>query len=263
MISSRAPSTYEYIITTASARLVTYYMYCQNMAFLWEMWTLIVVCVCLSCSKVHSINPFVLEEQILWESSAGEDVSMYRIPIIIQTPTGDLLAFSEARKYSGADAGAKFIAMRRSTNGGDSWGTNEYILNDYLVPDGLNLGTITIDYNNNTLILLHTFCVHSVCNGTGGGEKPSGVYMVTSANWGYSWSEPVNLANTNIDLKDLHWDPGPGYGIQKKYQPHKGRLVTCGHTPISTNRTLYCMFSDGKYPHVLHVFSTNELFDTY
>lgn len=194
--------------------------------------------------NAYSITPFVVEEQLIWAGSAEEEVSTYRIPIIIQVPTGDLLAFSEARKYSSADAGAKFIAMRRSTNGGDSWGTNVFILNDYKVPDGLNLGTVMIDYESNNIILLHTFCVHSVCNGTGEGEKPTGVYMVTSSDWGESWSEPVNLADKNPHLKDWQWDPGPGYGIQKKYPPNKGRLLTCGHTPLAEERSMYCMYSD-------------------
>ncbi|XP_072180661.1 sialidase-1-like [Diadema setosum] len=193
-------------------------------------------------TDVISIKPFVLEEQLIWESKAEGDVSTYRIPLIIQVPTGDLLAFSEARKYSSADAGAKFIAMRRSTNGGNSWGPTSFILNDYKVPDGLNLGTVMIDHNNNTLILVHTFCVHSVCNTTG--QKPSGVFTVTSTDWGYSWQEPINMAENNPLLAQLHWDPGPGYGIQKKYNPHKGRLITCGHLPAASERSMFCLYSD-------------------
>nr|DAA35220.1 TPA_inf: sialidase NEU1.3 [Paracentrotus lividus] len=194
-------------------------------------------------SVVWSINPFVLEEQLLWKSSSEGEVSTYRIPIIVQVPNGDLLAFSEARKYSSADAGAKFIAMRRSSNGGQSWGPNAFILNDYKVPDGLNLGTVMVDSLTNNTILMHTFCVHSVCNGTAG-EKPSGVFIVISSNFGYTWSEPINLGEKNPELLELHIDPGPGYGIQKKYPPNKGRLVTCGHTPVAEERSMSCLYSD-------------------
>lgn len=193
-------------------------------------------------SVTYSINPFVLEEQLIWKSSEEGEVSTYRIPIIIQVPNGDLLAFSEARKYSAADAGAKFIAMRRSSNRGQSWGENTFILNDYKVPDGLNLGTVLVDSVTNNTILIHTFCVHSVCNGTG--EKPSGVFMVTSSNFGYTWSDPVNLGEKNPELMDLRLDPGPGYGIQKKHPPHKGRLVTCGHGPDAEVRSMSCLHSD-------------------
>ncbi|XP_054771685.2 sialidase-1-like [Lytechinus pictus] len=196
-------------------------------------------------SVTYAITPFVIEEQLLWESSDEGEVSTYRIPIIKQMPNGDLLAFSEARKYSSADAGAKFIAMRRSSNSGQSWGPSVFILNDYKVPDGLNLGTVLVDSITNNTMLIHTFCVHSVCNGTG--QKPSGVFMVTSPDFGHSWSEPVNLGEKNPKLMDLHFDPGPGYGIQKQHPPHKGRLITCGHADGANGadeRSMLCLHSD-------------------
>ena len=196
-----------------------------------------------------SIKPLVVSEQLIWEHSSEGEVSTYRIPVLIQVPTGDLLAFSEARKYSSSDSGAKFIAMRRSMNGGDSWGSSVFILNDYLVKDGLNLGTVLVDYDNNMLFLIHSFCVHTLCNGTAS-EKPTGVYMVSSSNWGYSWSDPVNLGDKNPLLNKYYFAPGPGYGIQKKYAPYKGRLVTCGHgygaTLASDDSAMHCIYSDGK-----------------
>lgn len=194
--------------------------------------------------SVSSLNPKVIKEKILWEKNGPGEVTEFRIPLLIQVPTGDLLAFSEARKYSGADAGAKFIAMRRSSDGGDTWAPTAFILNDYYsVPDGTNLGTVTIEHETNKLILIHTFCIHSTpscLNGTG--ENPTGLYTVTSSDWGYSWSKSVYLGDRNPLLKGIHYNPGPGYGIQKKYEPNKGRLVSCGQGVTG----LYCLVSDDK-----------------
>nr|XP_054771733.1 sialidase-1-like [Lytechinus pictus] len=192
--------------------------------------------------SVSSLSPKVIEEKILWERDEQGEVAEFRIPLLIQVPTGDLLAFSEARKYSGGDAGAKFIAMRRSTDGGDNWGPTAFILDDYhTVPDGTNLGTITIEHETNKLILIHTFCIHSTpscMNGTG--EKPKGLYMVTSSDWGYSWSKQEYLGDKDASLKGIQYNPGPGYGIQKKYEPNKGRLVSCGQGLTS----MFCLTSD-------------------
>src|SRR6202046_1645464 len=64
-------------------------------------------------------EPF-LEKADLFE--AGKDgYVLYRIPGIVVTAKGTLLAYCEARKHTGGDWDAIEILLRRSTDGGKTW----------------------------------------------------------------------------------------------------------------------------------------------
>ena len=50
------------------------------------------------------------------------NVTCYRIPSVVQTKSGVLLAFAEARHGSCGDNEVHEIALRRSQDGGEKWG---------------------------------------------------------------------------------------------------------------------------------------------
>ncbi|MFW9877643.1 MAG: exo-alpha-sialidase [Candidatus Thorarchaeota archaeon] len=129
----------------------------------------------------------------------------YRIPALITLPGDIMLAFSESRKDVMADWGDIDIVMRRSLDGGDTWGTIQ-VLQDR--------GKLTVHnpcplFDNNTQVLFLPFCV-----------EYGRIFIMNSTNLGVSWSEPRELTQ-DIGAEGLCCATGPGNGIQMS----NGRLI--------------------------------------
>ncbi|XP_045397685.1 sialidase-1 isoform X3 [Lemur catta] len=124
------------------------------------------------------VRPLVTMEQLLWVSGRQiGSVDTFRIPLIATTPQGTLLAFAEARKMSSSDKGAKFIALRRSMDQGNTWSPTEFIVDDGETPDGLNLGAVKQwEPRKGRLIV----CGH-------GTLERDGVFCLLSDDHGASW----------------------------------------------------------------------------
>ena len=149
----------------------------------------------------------------------------HRIPGVVVTPKGTVLAYCEARRNNSSDWGEIEIHLRRSTDGGKTWGPGKQIAhagarlegNPRKAAGGEREQTV----NNPVAIVDRTtgaiefvYCVNY-----------ARAFAMRSTDDGVTWSAPVDITATFEPFRAKYdWKviaTGPGHGLQLK----SGRLV--------------------------------------
>ncbi|MEO5995486.1 MAG: sialidase family protein [Chitinophagaceae bacterium] len=179
---------------------------------------------------------------------AGEaGYSCFRIPAMVTTIKGTILAFAEARRTGCGDAGDIDLVVKRSSDNGKTWSALYMVWNDSANTCG-NPAPI-VDASTGKIILLSTWnlgtdhekdIIQQVSKDT------RRVFMLSSSDDGTSWSTPTEITN---DVKPANWTwyaTGPGSGIQIKKGKYKGRMVVaCDHIEAITNNYYsHAVYSD-------------------
>lgn len=159
-----------------------------------------------------------------------EGYRVYRIPTIVCTPNGKLLAFCEGRQ-SLRDKGNIDLVLKTSSDSGRTWGSLKVLWNDGKHTCGNP--TPVVDATSGEILLLAT-------------HDNERVFILRSKNEGESWSPPEDIT---VSLKDSMWKwyaTGPVHAIQLQTGPNKDRLVIpCNHTGIDNPKHVsHVIYSD-------------------
>ena len=150
--------------------------------------------------------------------SGKEGYHTFRIPALIATGKGTLLAFCEGRKTSSADHGDIDLVLKRSNDGGKTWGPLQ-IVHEEGGTAKITIGNPCPVIDQDTGMIWLPFC-----------RDNNDVFLTHSMDDGRSWAKPTNITR-DVKKRDWTWyATGPGVGIQIRQGPHKGRLVIpCDH----------------------------------
>lgn len=168
--------------------------------------------------------------------NAGEnEIDSYRIPSLVTTKKGNLLAFSEARRLSSTDKTPTNIVVKRSTDNGKTWSAMQFITQGkkdaYMDPVAL------VDKVTGKIFLFTNRWPqkdHSM--------KKNTSWLITSIDDGVSWSQPKNVTDKITAPGHFMNGFGPGSGIQMKGEKYKNRLILPTRQydgEILRNRTVY------------------------
>lgn len=168
--------------------------------------------------------------------SGTDGYHTYRIPSLIVTKKGTLLAFCEGRRTGRGDSGDIDLLVKRSKDGGKTWGKQHVIWDD----DKNTCGNPcpVVDQDTGTIWLLMTW--------NRGDDRESAIKKNTSKDtrrvWvtrsdddGPTWAKPSEITDTTKRPEWRWYATGPGVGIQLQKAPYKGRLVIpCDHSIASS-----------------------------
>lgn len=180
----------------------------------------------------------------------------YRIPSLIVTKQGTLLAFCEGR--TGGDSGDIDTLVRRSEDGGETW--NKY---QVVWSDGHNTfgnPCPVVDQSTGRIFLFNTWNLGTDTESQIIAFKSKDVrrpYVCYSDDDGKSWSKPVCISDS-ARLDDWRWyATGPGIGIQIKWGKYAGRLVIpSNHSYTETRDNVFK--KNNRYGYGSHVIYSDD-----
>lgn len=193
--------------------------------------TMLAVALLLSCASGAAAQPAPSAPEHVTVFRAGEQgYHTFRIPAVVRTPKGDLLAFAEGRRQAAADAGDIDLVSRRSVDGGRTWSALQVVGDDGA--DTFGNPCAVVDHATGTIWL---FVIR-----TTGSDKEQAIiegrsrslpkpWVLSSTDDGHTWSAPKDLTAA---IKQPGWtwySLGPGIGIQAR----DGRLVIPGNHALA------------------------------
>jgi sialidase-1 len=151
-------------------------------------------------------------ESTLW-TAGQEGYHTYRIPALIVTAKGTVLAFCEGRKTGSGDHGDVDLVMKRSIDGGRIWTSNQLVHEEGgEAPITIGNPCPVMDATTGTIFLPFT-------------RDNKAVFITSSNDDGQTWSAPRDISQATVQ-PDWDWvATGPGIGIQLTRGAHRGRLV--------------------------------------
>jgi len=160
-----------------------------------------------------TMEPFFEQHDVFISGMGGYHT--YRIPAIVVTNAGTILAFCEGRKNSAADDGDIDLVLRRSLDNGQTWTDTQIVYEEG--------GSAEITIGNPCPVVDRDTGTIWVFFAKNWGYD--GIFVTSSTDDGVTWASPTDLTSTLKTGGQSWFTPGPGHGIQLKYGPKAGRLI--------------------------------------
>ena len=170
-----------------------------------------------ACGPTQTPTPAPVEpllEKITVFSKGENGYACFRIPALVVSPSGTVLAFAEGRVDRCADDADINLVLKRSTDHGRTWGDLQVLFDDGDL--SVNQPTPIVDHETGEVVFV--FC-----------KNNQRVFVSKSADDGATWAEPREITGQVTDPSWSYFGAGPGHGIQLS----SGRLLVSSWGDLS------------------------------
>jgi sialidase-1 len=189
--------------------------------------------------------------------SGADGYDTFRIPAVVATRRDTLLAFAEGRRTGAGDTGDIDLTLKRSSDGGCTWGPLQVVADSGRNTSG-NPAPV-VDPATGRVVLLTTYNAGTVTEGQimRGEvtlEESRRVFVQHSDDEGLTWSPPREIT-AEAKLASWRWyATGPGHAIALRHGERAGRLVVPANHSISPPEGSPDTGAEAKYygGHVLY-----------
>ena len=144
-------------------------------------------------------------------TSGQDNVNQYRVPSLISTGNGTLIAVCDARVDKPGDSPNNIdLVLKRSFDNGKTW-TKQKTIVDFPGNSAAEDASMVVDKQSNTIWLAYDY---AVAEPQGAFGRILRIHLISSKDDGVTWSAPVDLSYLTKG-KDFWLQNGPGVGLYK------------------------------------------------
>ncbi|MGX9885030.1 exo-alpha-sialidase [Streptomyces sp. NPDC002276] len=189
-------------------------------------------------------------QQVLFKASQDPGYACFRIPAVVRTDDGTLLAFAEGRILNCGDATDIDIVVKRSTDDGATWSPLQVV--NHGGGDTHGNPAPIVDRETGRILLAETYNTGRTDSASCSVPCDRTPHLQYSDDDGLSWSQPRDLSDEILPPNWNSWyATGPVHGIQLTRGKHRGRLVfgvnteTWDGSRVTANNAALIVSDDG------------------
>ncbi|MGW3306646.1 exo-alpha-sialidase [Streptomyces sp. NPDC001073] len=190
------------------------------------------------------------DQQVLFKAPQDAGYACFRIPAMVKTDDGTLLAFAEGRVLNCGDAADIDIVVKRSTDDGVTWSPLQVV--NHGGGDTHGNPAPVVDQRTGRILLAETYNTGRTDSASCSVPCDRTPHLQYSDDDGLTWSQPRDLSDEILPPTWNSWyATGPVHGIQLTRGRHKGRLVfgvnteTWDGSRVTANNAALIVSDDG------------------